>query len=132
MINADHVAHALAALQRTLNTPYSPLDHWRVGDEGAMSEQQRHGMKLFADNGCVACHRGPAMTDSNFHRIQVPGSEDEGRYRVTEEESDRFAFKTPTLRNVALTPLHEQWGDRHAGRGDPHHGAGDAGYGVQR
>ncbi|WP_018146004.1 cytochrome-c peroxidase [Thioalkalivibrio sp. AKL6] len=103
VINADHVAHALATFQRTLNTPNSPLDRWLVGDEGAMSEQQMRGMKLFADNGCVACHRGPALTDSHFHRIQVPGSEDEGRYLVTGEESDRFAFKTPTLRNVALT-----------------------------
>ncbi len=111
MINADHVAHALAALQRTLNTPYSPLDRWRVGDEGAMSEQQRRGMKLFADNGCVACHRGPAMSDRNFHRIQVPGSEDEGRHRVTGEERDRFAFKTPTLHNVALTDLYMNNGE---------------------
>ena len=102
-INADNLAMALASFQRTLNTPNSPLDRWLVGDEGAMSEQQMRGMKLFADNGCVACHAGPALTDSNFHRIQVPGSEDEGRYLVTGEESDRFAFKTPTLRNVALT-----------------------------
>ncbi|MGM0554176.1 MAG: cytochrome-c peroxidase [Pseudomonadota bacterium] len=103
VINADNVAQALATFQRTLNTPNSPLDRWLAGDEGAMTAQQKRGMALFADNGCVACHRGPALTDSEFHRIQVPGSEDEGRFLVTGDEGDRFAFKTPTLRNVALT-----------------------------
>lgn len=44
-----------------------------------------------------------ALTDSRFYRIQVPGSEDEGRYLVTGDEADRFAFKTPTLRNIAVT-----------------------------
>ncbi len=103
VINTDHVAKALATFQRTLNTPNSPLDRWLVGDEDAMNEQQKRGMALFVDNGCAACHRGPALTDSHFYRIQVPGSEDLGRYVVTGEDSDRFAFKTPTLRNVALT-----------------------------
>jgi cytochrome c peroxidase len=103
VINADHVAKALATFQRTLNTPNSPLDRWLAGDTGAMTPQQKRGMALFADNGCVACHSGPALTDSGFHRIQVPGSEDEGRFLVTGKERDRFAFKTPTLRNVAVT-----------------------------
>ncbi|WP_019021886.1 cytochrome-c peroxidase [Thioalkalivibrio sp. ALE23] len=103
VVNTDHVAKALASFQRTLNTPNSDLDRWLVGDDDAMSEQQKRGMALFADNGCVACHRGPALTDSNFHQIQVPGSEDKGRYLVTGEERDKYAFKTPTLRNVALT-----------------------------
>jgi len=103
VINTDHVAKALATFQRTLNTPNSPLDRWLRGDEGAMTEQQKRGMARFVDSGCIACHRGPALTDSRFHRIQVPGSEDEGRYLVTGDEADRFAFKTPTLRNVAVT-----------------------------
>ncbi len=102
-INADNMAAALATFQRTLLTPNSPLDRWLAGDEGAMTTQQKRGMKAFVDRGCIACHRGPALTDSGFHRIQVPGSTDLGRYLVTGNEADRHAFKTPTLRNVALT-----------------------------
>ncbi len=102
-VNEDNVAMALASFQRTLNTPNSPFDRFLRGDDHAMNTQQKRGMAAFADNGCLACHRGPALTDSGFHRFELPGSTDEGRYVVTGEEADRFAFKTPTLRNVALT-----------------------------
>jgi len=102
-INADNVANALASFQRTLITPNSPLDRYLAGDEQALSDQQKRGMRSFVDRGCVACHRGPALSDSMFHRIQVPGSTDLGRNLVTGEERDRHAFRTPTLRNVAVT-----------------------------
>ncbi len=102
-INQDNVAHAIATFERTLNTPNSPLDRFLRGDAQAMSESQVDGMKLFVDAGCVACHSGPALTDSNFHRFELPGSTDEGRFVVTGDEADMFAFRTPTLRNVAVT-----------------------------
>ena len=102
-VTPENVAKALATFQRTLNTPNSPFDRYLQGDLDAMTEQQKRGMAAFADNGCIGCHSGPALTDSNFHRIQVPGSTDVGRYDVTGDESDKYAFKTPTLRNVALT-----------------------------
>lgn len=102
-IHVDNVAQALASFQRTLNTPNSPFDRFLNGDDQAMSEQQKRGMKAFVETGCVACHRGPNLSDSQFHRFELPGSTDEGRYVVTGEERDRFAFRTPTLRNVDVT-----------------------------
>ncbi|MBR2513050.1 MAG: c-type cytochrome [Halomonas sp.] len=102
-INADNLAKALASFQRTLNTPNSPFDRYLRGDLSAISEQAKDGMAAFVNNGCIACHSGPALTDSRFHAIQVPGSTDLGRYLVTGEESDKYRFKTPTLRNVAVT-----------------------------
>ena len=102
-IHIDNVAHALATFQRTLNTPNSPFDRYLRGDLSAMDESQKRGMKAFVETGCIACHRGPNLTDSLFHRFELPGSTDEGRFVVTGEERDRFAFRTPTLRNVAVT-----------------------------
>ena len=102
-INQENVALAIATFERRLNTPNSPLDRFLRGDARAMSEKQVEGMKLFVDAGCVACHSGPALTDSNFHRFELPGSTDEGRFVVTGDEADKFAFRTPTLRNVAVT-----------------------------
>lgn len=102
-INADNIAKAIASFERTLNTPNSPFDRYLNGDLDALTDQQKRGMAAFADHGCVACHNGPALTDSQFHAIQVPGSVDEGRFVVTGDSIDRFRFKTPTLRNVALT-----------------------------
>ncbi|WP_425485257.1 cytochrome-c peroxidase [Halomonas fontilapidosi] len=102
-INANNLAMAIASFERTLNTPNSPFDRYLRGDMNALDQQEKDGMVAFVDNGCIACHRGPALTDSQFHRIQVPGSTDVGRYDVTGEESDRHKFRTPTLRNVAVT-----------------------------
>ncbi len=102
-INADNLGQALAAFQRTLNTPDAPFDRYLRGDMDAISEQAKNGMVAFVDNGCIACHRGPNFTDSQFYAIQVPGSKDLGRYVVTGEESDQYRFRTPTLRNVAAT-----------------------------
>ncbi|MGS2743378.1 cytochrome-c peroxidase [Halomonas sp. LS-001] len=102
-INADNLAHAMATFQRTLNTPNSTFDRYLHGDNKAISDQAKDGMVAFVDNGCIACHRGPALTDSQFHAIQVPGSKDLGRFIVTGEESDKYRFRTPTLRNVAVT-----------------------------
>jgi len=102
-ISGENLAYSIAAFERTLNTPNSPFDRYLSGDENAISEQAKDGMVAFVDNGCIACHRGPALTDSQFHAIQVPGSTDLGRYLVTGEESDKYRFRTPTLRNVAVT-----------------------------
>lgn len=102
-INADNLAHSLATFQRTLNTPNSPFDRYLHGDADAISDQAKDGMVAFVDNGCIACHRGSALTDSQFHAIQVPGSTDLGRYLVTGEERDKYRFRTPTLRNVGIT-----------------------------
>ncbi len=102
-INAENLGKALAVFQRTLNTPNAPFDRYLQGDMDAISEQAKNGMVAFVDNGCIACHRGPNLTDSQFHAIQVPGSTDLGRYIVTGEEGDKYRFRTPTLRNVAVT-----------------------------
>ena len=102
-INDQNVALALATFQRTLNTPNSPFDRYLRGDDGAISDDAQAGMRLFVDNGCIACHSGPAFTDGSFNRFELPGSTDEGRFVVTGDEADKFAFRTPTLRNVAVT-----------------------------
>ena len=102
-INPTNVAQAIASFERTLNTPNSPLDRFLAGDVQAMSDQQVRGMKAFVDNGCVACHNGPALTDSNFYRFELDGPTDSGRQLVTGDELDYRAFRTPTLRNVAVT-----------------------------
>lgn len=73
-----------------------------------MSESAARGMVLFSGKAtCTACHVGANFTDEQYHNLGV-GMEvtapDLGRYEVTKKESERGAFKTPTLRNVALSP----------------------------
>lgn len=102
-INKGNLAQALASFQRTLNTPNSPFDRYLRGDMNAIDDQEKRGMQAFVDTGCIACHSGPALTDSNFWAIQVPGSTDVGRFDVTGDEADMYKFRTPTLRNVGVT-----------------------------
>jgi len=102
-VTPENLAKAIAAFERTLITPNSPFDRYMRGDEFAISEDAKAGLELFKTKGCVACHNGPAFTNSNFHRIKVPGSTDLGRFNVTGEEQDKYLFRTPTLRNVELT-----------------------------
>jgi cytochrome c peroxidase len=64
-------------------------------------------MWLFESRGrCWICHTGDNLSDELFHNTGVSfgtPQRDEGRYEVTRQPSDRFRFKTPSLRGVALT-----------------------------
>ncbi len=95
----------------------SPFDAYLRGDEAALSDQQKAGMELFyGDAGCSACHSGKFQSDQSFHAIAMPqigpgkterfefdNTTDIGRLRVTGDPSDAYKFRTPSLRNVALT-----------------------------
>ena len=74
------------------------------------------GMDLFyGRGGCSDCHSGPLLTDQDYHAMGAPQigpgkkarfetlARDEGRAEVTGLPEDMFAFRTPSLRNVALT-----------------------------
>ena len=107
-ITADGIAKAIAAFERTIIFSNSPFDRYMQGDEHAMSESAKRGMNLFNGKAeCIKCHNGPNLTDNKFHNIGVPMGgplkEDLGRYNVTKKDSDKGAFKTPTLRNITDT-----------------------------
>lgn len=104
----ETVAKALASFERTLVTPSSPFDRYVSGDRDAMTMEAKRGLALFVGKaGCAQCHSGPNLTDNEYHNVGVaqrgPLDEDLGRFHVTQDEADRGAFKTPTLRNLSLT-----------------------------
>lgn len=99
----QRVAQALDAYVRTLTTPNSPFDRYASGDKRALTDAQKRGLTLFVGKAdCTLCHRGPNFADDQFHALGIRG-DDPGRFKVTGMEADRYAFKTPTLRNVELT-----------------------------
>ena len=107
-ISPGGIAMAIAAFERTLISTNSPFDRYVAGDQKALSDAAQRGLGLFSGKArCVLCHNGPNFTDNKFHNIGVPQTgplkEDVGRYAVTKRASDRGAFKTPSLRSVALT-----------------------------
>lgn len=120
-------ANAIAAFETTaFRSDASPFDRYLRGDSGGLSRSARRGMALFyGEAGCAACHSGKFQTDHDFHAIAMPqigpgkgdgydggfwsatglnlALEDYGRGRVSFRAEDRYKFRTPSLRNVALT-----------------------------
>ncbi len=102
----------------------SPWKRYVKGEKNQLSNQAKQGALLFfrtverGGAGCVNCHKGDTLTDEKFHVLAMPqigrGKEqdgkDFGRWYVTGQASDRFAFRTPSLLNVSETG---PWG--HAG-----------------
>jgi cytochrome c peroxidase len=79
-----------------------------LAGSAAMSESAKRGRELFFSDrvGCTACHAGANFTDELYHNLGVGmdvENPDLGRYEVTKKEADKGAFKTPTMRNVALS-----------------------------
>jgi cytochrome c peroxidase len=105
-ITFKDVTRALGAFERTVLTFNSPFDRFRAGERSALNSEQQEGLALFNGKaGCSSCHVPPLFIDNGFHALGVPdpGFEDPGRFAVTGDDRDRGAFRTPTLRNVALT-----------------------------
>lgn len=110
-INYTNLKYAIAAFERTLLTP-SRFDQYLKGDKKALTAQEKRGMEKFIETGCITCHSSELVGGKMFNKFGVHGdyweltkseSIDEGRYEVTGEESDKYIFKVPSLRNVEHT-----------------------------
>ena len=110
-ITFDNVRKAIALFEATLITPNAPLDRFLKGDDKALNAQQKEGLTLFINKGCVACHNGINIGGSRyapFGVVERPGADilppaDKGRFAVTKTASDEYVFRVPSLRNIVLT-----------------------------
>lgn len=109
-ISADTLSRGVASYERTIVSQDSPFDQWLRGDKTALSEQQLRGFKVFKDakkGNCASCHQPPNFTDHRFHNVGLAShgleGADLGRFNITREPHMKGAFKTPHLRNIALT-----------------------------
>ena len=107
----QHYAKAIAVYEQTLLTP-APFDQFLQGDETALSAAQKSGLRLFIDQGCVACHDGPWLGGAGletFGQVKdywtATGSEkrDAGLFESTQAVEDRYRFRVSMLRNIART-----------------------------
>lgn len=113
-IHFGHFGIAMAEFEATaFTTLNTPFDRYLAGDNDAMTAAQKRGAMLFFGTArCGDCHSGALLSDQQTHALGVPqlgpgkGDEspmDHGRYRESGDDADMFAFRTPMLRNVALT-----------------------------
>ncbi|MEM9031921.1 MAG: methylamine utilization protein MauG, partial [Pseudomonadota bacterium] len=87
-----------------------------AGETSALSDAAHRGMELFFGRAsCASCHAGPLLTDHAFHALGLPAfgpgrtrrfdpyARDLGRMGESDRIADAYRFRTPALRNVALT-----------------------------
>ena len=99
-ITETTVLKALATYERTLVSGLAPFDRWIQGDEKAISASAKNGFRVFTGKArCSACHVGWNFTDEAFHDVGTP-TDDLGRFDITKNPADRYAVKTPTLREL--------------------------------
>ena len=107
-VTVENVQSAIAAFERTLVSNNSPFDQYAAGQFDALTAQQRRGLNLFrsAATRCFECHAAPTFSNDNFFVTGVPDTagqtHDMGRAAIASDGKDG-AFKSPTLRNAALT-----------------------------
>ena len=124
-MTGDNIMNAIAEFEMTLITPNSRFDRYLKGDKNAITPDEAEGYALFKEFGCATCHVGQSMggqsfeyfgiLDDYFANREMPADreiiriKDQGYYNATENEADLRYFKTPNLRNIALTPpyLHD-------------------------
>ncbi len=110
------VANALAAFIVTEWQSYdSPYDAWLAGGPPLPEAAERGRRLFFGAAGCAGCHSGPLLTDQSFHALGLPAYgpgrtrsfdpmvRDVGRMAESNLIEDAYRFRTPSLRNVALT-----------------------------
>lgn len=111
------IANALAAFMAAeWQSIDSPFDRYLAGEANALGAAQKRGMALFyGRGGCARCHSGPLLSDQAFHALGLPpfgpgrtrrfdpAARDVGRMGKSDDAADAYRFRTPMLRNVALT-----------------------------
>ncbi len=100
-VTAENLARAIAAFERTLVTTDAPFDRYLRGDHTALTDVQIRGMQAFESHGCIQCHSGPMLSDYKFHILGVSDNPKLGDWDPGVDH--RFAFRTPTLRNLKDT-----------------------------
>lgn len=114
-ISGDTITTAIAAYEQTLVTPDSPFDRYLKGDDKALTDTQKAGMKSFVELGCATCHSGPTLggisfeyinTHADLRTLATPADYQEDAFGLrdfTKKEEHKDMFRVPNLRNVALT-----------------------------
>lgn len=123
-INFDNTAQALSSFLRALMAPNSPFDRYINGDKTALSKTAIKGIEVFTESGCLACHfgtnfagpaPGPAMTMGDGFYELFPNhlgskydqlydlTSDLGRYEFSKQTDEKYMWRVPPLRNIAIS-----------------------------
>ncbi len=98
-VTKENLGKAIAAFERTLIATDTRFDRYSNGDRSALTTFEKRGLSVFLQAGCYRCHSGPMFSDFQVHVLGVAPTGG----AQPDEGAGAFAFRTPTLRNVANT-----------------------------
>ena len=105
-ITYDNIAEAIAAFERTLITK-DRFDMFLKGNPQALKDNEIEGLGLFIDKGCTTCHTGELLGGNMYQKMGLlkayADTTDKGIFDISGKENDKYMFKVPSLRNIALT-----------------------------
>jgi cytochrome c peroxidase len=110
-VSLKNMAIAIQTYESTLNTP-APFDRYLAGDNAALTDLQKIGMRKFVETGCAACHSGALLGGALQMKFGVTKDYwletkstkiDEGKFLLTKNDADKYVFRVPMLRNISNT-----------------------------
>jgi cytochrome c peroxidase len=104
-INMVNIGKAIGSFERGLMTP-APFDEFLAGKMTALDGDALRGLELFIEFNCISCHTGPTVGGTMYQKlgsVKTYETKDEGRFKITKDEKDKYVFKVPGLRNVTKT-----------------------------
>jgi len=114
VIKPKYIKDALISYMKTLTTPNSRFDQYLLGDNNAITDEEKAGYEEFKSHGCISCHQGINIGGNVFEKFGIFGNYfedngkvneyDKGRYNVTGRKRDLYVFRVPGLRNIEHTP----------------------------
>ncbi len=107
-ITIKMILNVIAEFEKALVTPDCRFDRYLKGNKNAINKEEKRGYMLFKSYGCITCHNGVNLGGNSFQKFGVFVShihveEGRDRYQVTHNPSDRYVYRVPSLRNIALT-----------------------------
>ena len=112
-LNIINIKAAIIAFEKSLLTPDSRFDLYLKNNLEILTTEELEGYNLFKQYGCISCHQGVAVGANLYQRLGIMADyfadrgnitpADLGRFQVTQNEKDKYVFKVPGIRNVALT-----------------------------
>jgi len=112
-VGIGSIKDAIATFERSLVTPNGKFDRYLRGEKRALDSDELAGYELFKSLGCISCHQGMNVGGNMYEKLGIVDDYfahrgnvqkvDYGRYNFTGIEENRYEFRVPSLRNVALT-----------------------------
>lgn len=112
-ITRDNVVDVIVEFVKTLTTPNSRFDRYLRHEEQVLTEEEIKGYMIFKELGCISCHQGINIGGNLFQKFGVfynyiaergnISKHDYGRMNISNRQMDKFVFKVPSLRNIAVT-----------------------------